>query len=137
MSFIHYNGFCEVPLLFNPYVLGEGRRNRVTSWSPWTVPKVRAGWLDRSFWKWKNNFIHIFTQLGIYWSGWKVPIRGEILITKGMVWPGSSDKWKVQDDSKSEVVSKTSLAWVTFLGQRTLLAWQNKNVSFKLQHRSC
>lgn len=42
--------------------------------------------------------------------------------------PGSSVKWKVQDDSKSEVVPKMSRAWGTFLGQRTLLARQRKNV---------
>ena len=27
-----------------------------------------------------------------------VPIISDILITKKKVWPGSSDKWKVQDD---------------------------------------
>ena len=30
--------------------------------------------------------------LGIYWSGWIVLIKNEILITTEMVWPASSDK---------------------------------------------
>ena len=32
--------------------------------------------------------------LGFDWSDWIVLIKSEILIMTGMVWPGSSDKWK-------------------------------------------
>ena len=36
--------------------------------------------------------------LGFDWSSWIVLINSEILITKGRVWPVSSDKWKAPLD---------------------------------------
>ena len=41
----------------------------------------------------KNDFLRAY-YLGFDWSGWIALIKGKILITKGMSWPVSSDKWK-------------------------------------------
>ena len=44
-------------------------------------------WLFYNF----SHQLHAY-YLGIYWSGWIVLIKNEILITTEMVWPASSDK---------------------------------------------
>ena len=41
-----------------------------------------------------KNYLLPAHCLGFDWSGWIVLINSEILITTGMVWPVSSDKWK-------------------------------------------
>ena len=41
----------------------------------------------------KNDFLQAYS-LGFDWSGWIALIKSKILITKGMSWPGSADKWK-------------------------------------------
>ena len=41
----------------------------------------------------QNDFLHAY-YLGFDWSGWIALIKSKILITKGMSWPGISDKWK-------------------------------------------
>ena len=48
----------------------------------------------------KNHLLRAYC-LGFDWPGWIVLIRSEILITTGMVWPVSSDKWKAPSDSLS------------------------------------
>ena len=48
----------------------------------------------------KNRLLLAY-YLGFDWPGWIVLIRSEILITTGMVWPVSSDKWKAPSDSLS------------------------------------
>ena len=45
----------------------------------------------------KNRLLLAY-YLGFDWPGWIVLIRSEILITTGMVWPVSSDKWKAPSD---------------------------------------
>ena len=45
----------------------------------------------------KNHLLRAY-YLGCDWPGWIVLIRSEILITTGMVWPVSSDKWKAPSD---------------------------------------
>ena len=62
-----------------------------------------------SFWKWNKPFKSLRFKthqshadyLGFDWSVWIVLAKSEILITKGMVWKASSDKWKA---SKSKHV---------------------------------
>ena len=69
-------------------------------------PKVRTGRPDHG---WSSHFDNEigFSQefllknhllrawyLGFDWSGWIVLIKSEILVTTGMVWLVSSDKWK-------------------------------------------
>ena len=60
-------------------------------------------WPDQSFWQSDKLFPRVFADLlillranylGFNISGWVVLIKSEILITTGMVWPVSSDKWK-------------------------------------------
>ena len=41
-----------------------------------------------------KNHLLLAHYLGFDWSGWRVLINSEILITTGMVWLVSSDKWK-------------------------------------------
>ena len=41
-----------------------------------------------------KNYLLPAHCLGFDWSGWIVLINSEILITTGMVWPVSSDKWE-------------------------------------------
>ena len=41
----------------------------------------------------KNHLLRAW-YLGFDGSGWKILIKSKILITTGMVWPVSSDKWK-------------------------------------------
>ena len=55
---------------------------------------------DRSFWKWNMLFLEFLMKNDFLcacwfdWSGWIAFINSEILITTGMDWPVSSDKWK-------------------------------------------
>ena len=69
-------------------------------------PKLRTGRLDY------GRIIHFDNDIGFFqeflikphllrgyyltfdWSGWIVLIKSEFLITTGMVWQVSSDKWK-------------------------------------------
>ena len=46
----------------------------------------------------KNDFLRAY-YLGFDWSGWIALIKSKVVITKGMSWPGSSDKWKAPEDS--------------------------------------
>ena len=48
----------------------------------------------------KNHLLRAY-YLGFDISGWIVLIKSEILITTGMVWQVSSDKWKVPLESKA------------------------------------
>ena len=41
----------------------------------------------------KKDFLRAY-YLGFDWSGWIALIKSTILVTKGMTWPVSSDKWK-------------------------------------------
>ena len=41
----------------------------------------------------KNDFL-LAHHLAFDWPGWVALIKSKILITKGMSWPVSSDKWK-------------------------------------------
>ena len=41
----------------------------------------------------KKDFLRAY-HLGFDWSGWIALIKSTILVTKGMTWPVSSDKWK-------------------------------------------
>ena len=47
----------------------------------------------REFFLMKNYFLHA-CYLGFDWFGWIALIKSEFLITTGMAWPVSSDKWK-------------------------------------------
>ena len=47
-----------------------------------------------------KNYLLAAHCLGFDWSGWIVLINSEILITTGMVWPVSSDKWKAPQNNK-------------------------------------
>ena len=70
-------------------------------------PKVRTGRPDHGRTRHFGNKIGFFSNeillknhllcaqyLGFDWSGWLILIKSEILITMGMGWPVSSDKWK-------------------------------------------
>ena len=46
----------------------------------------------------KNDFLRAH-YLAFDWSGWIALIKSKILITKGMSWLSSSDKWKPPEDS--------------------------------------
>ena len=46
----------------------------------------------------KNVLLHA-CYLGFDWSGRKVVIKSEIIISTGMIWPVISDKWKAPLDS--------------------------------------
>ena len=59
---------------------------------------------DQLFWKWNRLFPRVFRLKNVLfrvyylefdWSGWRVLIKREPIIATGMVWPVSSDKWKV------------------------------------------
>ena len=48
----------------------------------------------QEFFRLKNVLFRVY-YLGFDWSGWRVLIKRETIIATGMVWPVSSDKWKV------------------------------------------
>ena len=59
---------------------------------------------NQLFWKWNRLFPRVFRLKNVLfrvyylefdWSGWRVLIKRETIIATGMVWPVSSDKWKV------------------------------------------
>ena len=67
-----------------------------------------GSWPDQSFRQWNRLFREILQKtsllgyyLGFDWSGWIVLTKSEILITTGMVWPFSSDKWKPSSERLS------------------------------------
>ena len=51
----------------------------------------------------KNDFLRAY-YLGFDWSGWIALIKNTILVTKGMSWPVSSDKWKAPQVNKKTAI---------------------------------
>ena len=58
-------------------------------------------WMKQAFSKGFLLKIHLLRTyyLGPDWSSWIVLVKSKILITTGMTWLVSSDKWKVPEDS--------------------------------------
>ena len=79
------------------------RETSLSSLTPKALSKSQS-WPDGSFSSKINwPFLRVFAKKAINpipiiqeldWFGWIVLIKSKILITAGMVWPASSDKWK-------------------------------------------
>ena len=61
--------------------------------SPTSYFENEIGFFQEIF-RLKNVLFRVY-YLGFDWSGWRVLIKRETIIATGMVWPVSSDKWKV------------------------------------------
>ena len=59
----------------------------------------------------KNDFLRAY-DLAFDWSGWIALIKSKILITNGMSWLVSSDKWEAPQDSdlSSSAISIKTIA---------------------------